>query len=164
MRCDKAVANYAFIDGQNLYAGVRELGWKLDNQRMIDYLARKYRITKCYYFVGYLDRHESLYEHLRMCGYELRFKPVTTDAAGNPKGNVDADLVLQAMIDLQSYDRAIIVSGDGDYYSLVGFLRQQNKLLAVLSPNRRFCSSLLRREAQGQIWFVEDIRHLVERG
>jgi hypothetical protein len=80
-----------------------------------------------------------------------------------PKGNVDADLVLKAMIEWPSYDKAVIVTGDGDYYSLVGHLSAHQKLAAVLAPNRTYCSSLLRRSAGGSLRYIEDIRHLVER-
>jgi len=60
------------------------------------------------------------------------------------KGNVDAELVLHAMIEYKSYDKAVIVSGDGDFYCLLEYLAQQNKLLKVIVPNSRY-SSLLRK-------------------
>lgn len=154
--------NYAFIDGQNLHSGIIQLGWRLDYQKMRHYLSRQYQVTKCYYFLGFVESQDRLYAYLRQCGYDLRFKPVTKDALGNTKGNVDADLVLQAMVDFAKYGRAVVVSGDGDYYSLVAHLRTRHKLRAVLSPNRGFCSTLLKKEARGSLWYVEDVRHLVE--
>ena len=61
------------------------------------------------------------------------------------KGNVDAELVLYASaITYPEYDRAIIVSGDGDFHCLIEFLAQREKLLLVLAPNRHY-SSLLRK-------------------
>lgn len=54
------------------------------------------------------------------------------------KGNIDADLVLYAMKELPNYDKAVIVSGDGDFFSLVEYLAQEKKLLKLLAPNRRF--------------------------
>ncbi len=67
------------------------------------------------------------------------------------------------MIDYPTYDQAVLVTGDGDFYSLAAYLFQQGKLAAVLAPNRQFCSALLKRSARGKIAFVQDIRHLVER-
>ena len=156
------MSNYAFIDAQNLYVGIKQLGWTLDTKKFRDYIGRKYRVTKAYYFIGYMPRNASLYHRLAAEGYELRFKPVVPDASGMPKGNVDADLVLQAMIDVGRYDGAVLVSGDGDYYSLVQYLSAQGKLTAVLSPNRQFCSALLKRSGRGKISYISDIRHIVE--
>jgi uncharacterized LabA/DUF88 family protein len=58
------------------------------------------------------------------------------------KGNIDADLVLYAMKELPNYNKAVIVSGDGDFFSLVEYLAQQKKLLKLLVPNRRFSTLL----------------------
>ena len=155
--------NYAVIDGQNLFSGIRQLGWDLDYQAFRHYLGRKYGVKKAYYFIGYLPQQQRLYRRLQDYGYDLVFKPVVFGADGLPKGNVDADLVLQALIDAAFYDQAVLVTGDGDFYSLVRYLRQQQKLRAVLSPNRAFCSALLKQEARGRLWFVEDLRHRLER-
>jgi len=56
------------------------------------------------------------------------------------KGNVDADLVLWAMKEIPNYDKAIIVSGDGDFHSLIEHLVQRNKLLKVLTPTGHYSS------------------------
>ncbi len=157
------MSNYAFIDGQNLHAGIKQLGWTLDSGKFRQYLTRKYDVAKAYYFIGYLPSQQRLYTALQRAGYELVFKPVVTGAGFDLKGNVDADLVLQAMIDFTAYDRAIIVTGDGDFYSLVRYLKSQNKLQAVLSPNRQFCSALLKQQAGGRLWFVEDLRRQLQR-
>ena len=59
---------------------------------------------------------------------------VGRDGSGAPKGNVDVDLTLHA-VDLKGeYDRAVIITSDGDFASLVAHLRERNKLLTVLSP------------------------------
>ena len=66
---------------------------------------------------------------------------------GKIKGNVDADLVLQAMIDYPNYNKAVIVSGDGDFYCLVNYLRNKGKLLKLMVPDNSRFSSLLRKFA-----------------
>lgn len=58
------------------------------------------------------------------------------------KGNVDAELVLYAMKELPNYDKAIIVSGDGDFFSLAEYLEEQNKLAHILTPNWQYSSLL----------------------
>ncbi len=58
------------------------------------------------------------------------------------KGNVDAELVLYAMKEMPNYDQAIIVSGDGDFFSLAEYLEQQGKLAHILTPNWQYSSLL----------------------
>lgn len=69
--------------------------------------------------------------------------PVTKDPEKPTiKGNVDAELVLYAMKELPNYDQAIIVSGDGDFFSLAEYLEQQGKLAHILTPNWQYSSLL----------------------
>lgn len=114
--------NYAFIDSQNLNLGIQELGWKLDFKRFRVYLKEKYKASKAYLALGYLPENQDLYNSLQGYGYVLIFKPVLKSEDGDVKGNVDAELVLQAMIDYNKYDKAIIVTSDGDFYCLVRYL------------------------------------------
>ena len=89
-------------------------------------------------------------------------KPTIPDDAGHVKGNVDADLVLQAMIDFPKYDKAIIVTSDGDFYSLVKYLRDQEKLEFVMSPYVKTCSSLLKKFAKEKIIFMDNLKGKLE--
>jgi uncharacterized LabA/DUF88 family protein len=75
----------------------------------------------------------------------LVFKPTLKLPSGKVKGNVDAELVLHAMIEYDNYDKAMIVTGDGDLYCLVDYLRKNGKLLNLMVPNRDSFSSLFRR-------------------
>lgn len=157
------MTTYAFIDGQNLHSGIKELSWRLDYGKFRSYLARHYAVTKAFYFIGYMASQQHIYANLSRAGYDLVFKPVVQGGGHDPKGNVDADLVLRAMIEFPNYDRAVLVTGDGDFSSLTDYLTSQGKLRMVLAPNRRYCSSLLKRTAKGNVHFVQDLRHLVER-
>ena len=141
----KQIKNYAFIDSQNLNLGIRQLGWNLDFGRFRVYLKEKYGVTRAYLFLGYVKKNKDMHESLRISGYYLIFKPTIKDNNGCVKGNVDAELVLQAMIDYNKYNKAIIVSGDGDFYCLVKYLRKQGKLEKLLAPNYSNCSTLLKR-------------------
>jgi uncharacterized LabA/DUF88 family protein len=154
--------NYAFIDSNNLILGVREMGWKLDYKKFRRYLKEKYAVTKAYLFIGYLPENQKLYTKLQESGYVLVFKPVLKDRDGKAKGNVDADLVLQAMIDYSEYDKAVLVTSDGDFYCLVQYLRDKNKLEIVLSPNYTKCSVLLTKTAKESICFMDNLRSKLE--
>lgn len=138
---------YAFIDSQNLNLGVRSQGWKLDWRKFRQYLRNKYGVTKAYLFIGQVVGNESLYAFLQECDYILIFKPTLHSRVKGEeivKGNVDAELVLHAMIQYNNYQKAIIVTGDGDFHCLIEYLEEKNKLLKVLAPTNHY-SSLLRK-------------------
>ncbi len=158
----KELNNYAFIDGQNLNLGIQSLGWKLNFIRFRKYLEEKYAVTTAYYFIGYASGNQDLYSFLQKAGYVLMFKPTIPDGDGNIKGNIDADLVLQAMIDYKEYNQAIIVTSDGDFYSLVKYLYGKNKLERVISPYSKTCSSLLKKSAKEKIIFIDNLKNKLE--
>jgi len=105
---------------------------------------------------------ESLYTYLQSSGYVLVFKP-TLEIKGKVKGNVDAKLVLHAMIEYSNYDKAAIVSGDGDFHCLVEYLIKQDKLETLIIPNKYKYSSLLRKFiAENRVGFLNKERHKLE--
>lgn len=144
---NKPISNYAFIDSQNLNLGVRHSGWQLDFGKFRLFLRNKYDIKKAFLFIGYIEGNSSLYQYLQNIGYILIFKNVLQIKKGTKityKGNVDAELVLHTMIEYPNFQKAIIVSGDGDFYCLIEYLEKKNKLEKILVPNKKF-SSLLKK-------------------
>lgn len=138
---------YAFIDSQNLNLGVRSQRWKLDFSRFRVYLKNKYQIEKAFLFIGYVSGNESIYTMMQKSGYIVIFKPtleIKENGKTKIKGNVDAELVLHTMIEYKNYDKAVIVSGDGDFHCLIEHLADKHKLLRILVPNKKY-SSLLRK-------------------
>ena len=71
--------------------------------------------------------------------------------------HVDAELVLQAMIDYEKYDTAVIVTSDGDFRCIVDYFYHQKKLNVALSPNREKCSILLTKAARERIHFLDNL-------
>lgn len=137
--------NYAYIDGQNLTAGLRAQGWKLNQKKFREYLESEFGVTKAYIFVGFMEEQQDMYSALQEVGFIMYFKPMVRYDDGTVKGNVDADMVLQTMIDIDNYDKAVIVSGDGDFAGLIRHLASKNKLKQVIIPNRDKHSSLFKR-------------------
>lgn len=146
---------YAFIDSQNLNLGVSKdiyknkklvyKGWKLDFRRFHQYLLDKFKVKKAFLFIGYIQQNQPLYRSLKGYGFNLVYKPTTKDDNGKAKGNVDAELVLHAAaIEYSNYDKAVIVSGDGDFHCLHEFLQKKRKLHRILIPNSKSESSLLK--------------------
>lgn len=154
---------YAFIDSQNLNVSVQKFGWKMDWRKFRKFLTDKYGVTKAFMFIGYIPENEQLYEQMHDAGYAVVLKPTfdltrphpemmdEAEAAKLPKtsetedkkpvkGNIDAELVLWAMKEMSNYDKAIIVSGDGDFYCLVEYLEQKDRLLHLLAPTGHYSS------------------------
>lgn len=142
----KIKSNYAFIDSQNLNLGIRSQSWKLDFKRFRIFLKDKYNVSKAFLFIGFIKGNESLYKYLEESGFKLIFKPTLEKHEGKKviiKGNVDAELVLHTMIEYKNFNKAIIVSGDGDFHCLVNYLNKKKKLLKIIVPSVKY-SSLLR--------------------
>ena len=151
---------YAFIDSQNLHMGVKELGWKLDYLRFRTYLRDKYHVDKAFIFIGYLPENVKLYSFLQEAGYICIFRPTLTKKDGEVKGNCDAELVLHTMIQFDNYKKALIVSGDGDFQCLAEYLLEKNKLGAILVPNQKKYSALLKFKAyRPYLRFISDLEH-----
>jgi uncharacterized LabA/DUF88 family protein len=155
----KKLANYAFIDNQNLNLGVRKFGWKMDWRKFRAFLRDKYNVEKAFMFIGYMQENEELYTQMHEAGYLVVLKPMVgmfneqktdeekpkTDEKEEkkaPKGNVDTDLVLHVMKEWPNYDKAIIVSGDGDFFSVIEYLDEKGKLLHIMAPNWMYSSLL----------------------
>ena len=156
--------NFAFIDSQNLNLGVKRLGWDLDFKKFRIYLKEKYSVNRAYVFIGFMEENNLLYRSLQKDGYILSFKPVVLDDKGKPKGNIDADLVMQTMVDFHEnqFDKAVIITSDGDFYSLVKFLYEKSKLRMVISPYVKTCSYLLRKSAKERIVFINNLKDKLE--
>jgi uncharacterized LabA/DUF88 family protein len=155
------VKNYAFIDSQNLYLSIKFQGWKLDWKRFRVYLAEHYNITKAYLFIGYIEGNNKLYSELQDAGFICIFKPVLKYKDGTIKGNVDAELVLHAMIEFPNFTKAVIVTGDGDFYCLIQYLLEQEKLMTVLVPNILKYSALLKQFAKKNIAFMNNLKEKI---
>lgn len=113
-------------------------------------------------FIGYIPKNKKLYENLKSFGYNLVFKPTVKDKNGKVKGNVDAELVLYtAVIKYKKYDKAIIISSDGDFRCLHEFLIAKNKLLRIIIPNTKSESSLLK-PFQKYKTFITNEKHKLE--
>jgi uncharacterized LabA/DUF88 family protein len=146
---------YAFIDSQNLNVGTQKFGWKMNWIRFRKFLAEEYGVTKAFMFIGYIPENEALYDQMYDAGFMVVLKQTfdMTKVREEPKehvegekeeekrpikGNIDADLVLWVMKEISNYDKAIIVSGDGDFFSLVEYLEGKKRLAHILTPSGHY--------------------------
>lgn len=156
---------YAFIDSQNLNLGIRDQGWKLDFARFRVYLKDKYKVEKAFLFIGFLEKNKQLYKNLTDSGYILITKPAIEyyeDGKIRIKGNVDAELVLHSMIQYSNYDKAVIITGDGDFHCLLKYLTDKHKLQNLLIPNKHKYSQLLSNFKE-RTDFVTNLRNKLEK-
>ncbi|EKD30096.1 MAG: RtsE [uncultured bacterium (gcode 4)] len=154
--------NYAFIDAQNLNSGLYKLGWKIDWKRFREYLREEKWVEIAYVFLGFMLGNQDLYLMLQRSGFVVVFKEILTTESGEVKGNIDAEMILQAMIDYDRYDQALIVSGDGDFTCLLRYLGQNNKLLGVLAPYEKGLSSLIQKFAGDKVEYLRSLRKKIE--
>lgn len=150
--------NYAFIDSQNVYLSIKSQGWDIDWTRFRIYLKEHYKIEKAFLFIGYIEGNNKIYTKLQEAGFICIWKPVLKYRDGTIKGNVDAELVLHTMIEIQNFDKAVIVTGDGDFYCLIQYLLENNKLKIVLVPSHDKYSALLKKFAKKNISFMNNLK------
>lgn len=138
----KNTGNVAFIDGQNLFLSTKS--WGLDFARFRKYLSEKYNVEKAYYFIGVMeDKQQSLYVALQEAGFIVRFRNHSEKSLSKKKGNVDTDIVFYIMKGLYKKElkgKVVLISGDGDYFSMVKFLEDEDLLAKIIFPGKNYSS------------------------
>ncbi|MYZ48703.1 NYN domain-containing protein [Propylenella binzhouense] len=148
-----------FIDGANLYATSRSLGFDIDYRRLLsDFREKGYLVRASYYTALAEDQEYSsirpLIDWLDYNGYRIVTKPLKefTDAQGRRKvkGNMDIELTVDAMETAEHVDHIVLFSGDGDFRYLVEALQRRGKKVTVASTMKTqppMISDDLRRQA-----------------
>ncbi|GAB4234661.1 MAG: NYN domain-containing protein [Methyloligellaceae bacterium] len=131
-----------FIDGANLYATARALGFDIDYKRLLALFREKGQLVRALYYTALPEDQEyssirPLIDWLDYNGYSMVTKPTKefTDASGRRKikGNMDIELAVDAMSMAEHLDHIVLCSGDGDFRSLVAALQHRGLRVSVLS-------------------------------
>lgn len=153
-----------FIDGANLYATSRALGFDIDYKKMLTYFGEQGYLLRAYYYTALIEDQEyssirPLIDWLDYNGYRVITKPTKefTDSSGRRKvkGNMDMELAVDAMELSNTVDHMVIFSGDGDFRYLVEALQRKGRKVTVISTtktNPAMIADDLRRQADN---FVE---------
>ena len=157
-RVQNKKANYAFIDNENVNVSVKRLWWKIDRTKFRKWLKKDFDVEVAYLFMGYMPEYQKMYDFFESIGYTLIFKKVRQGDHIPNKGNIDTDLVLHTMIQYSKYHQAVIVSGDGDFTSLVEHLANKKKLRCVIAPNKRRTSDFLQEATEGRFLFLDGFK------
>ncbi len=131
-----------FIDGANLYATSKSLGFDIDYKRLLSEFKNESYLLRAYYYTALAEEQEyssirPLIDWLDYNGYTVVTKPTKefVDAAGRRKikGNMDIELAVQAMEMAESIDHMVLFSGDGDFRSLVEAIQRKGRKVTVVS-------------------------------
>jgi uncharacterized LabA/DUF88 family protein len=116
-------------------------------------------VEEASYFLGFTDEaQQDLYSNLQKAGFIVCFREHHSALKATKKGNVDTDIVFEAMkvlIERDDFGKVLLVSGDGDYKKLVDYLIKKGRFEKILFPNRQFASSLYRRLAPQYYDYLE---------
>ena len=155
-----------FIDGANLYAASKSLGFDIDYRKLLSAFQKRGYLLRAYYYTALVEDQEyssirPLIDWLDYNGYKVVTKPAKefTDSAGRRKikGNMDIELAVDAMQLTDTVDHFVIFSGDGDFRSLVEALQRKGRKVSVvstLSTQPPMISDELRRQADHFIELV----------
>ncbi|MFL2669133.1 MAG: NYN domain-containing protein [Alphaproteobacteria bacterium] len=131
-----------FIDGSNLYATARALGFDIDYKNLLDLFSSKGQLVRAYYYTALMEDQEympirPLVDWLDYNGYTMVTKPTKefTDTMGRRKikGNMDMELAIDVLEMAEHLDHAILFSGDGDFRRLVEAVQRRGVRVTVVS-------------------------------
>ena len=134
-----------FIDGSNLYAAAKSLGFDIDYKLLRTEFMRRGKLLRAFYYTALLDNEEyspirPLVDWLNYNGFTMITKAAKefTDSQGRRKvkGNMDIELTVNAMELAQHVDHIVLFSGDGDFPPLVESLQRQGVRVSVVSTVR----------------------------
>ena len=163
-----------FIDGSNLYAAARALGFDIDYKRLLDVFQKDGRLIRAFYYTALMEDQEyspirPLVDWLHYNGYSMVTKPAKefTDSLGRRKvkGNMDIELAVDAMELAPYLDHAVIFSGDGDFRPLIEALQRKGVRVSVVSTIRSqppMIADELRRQADNFIE-LDELRYVIGR-
>jgi len=131
-----------FIDGANVMYQQRHLGWKIDWEKLLHCINEDYRVVSARYYTALKEPpsedQKSFHRMLATTGFSLKTKqlkkvkdPDTGDIIY--KGNLDIELVIDALSTIEQYDIFILFSGDSDFVPLITALHQQRKIVKAFS-------------------------------
>ncbi len=163
-----------FIDGANLYAAARTLGFDIDYKRLLDMFSSEGHLIRAFYYTAVVEDQDyspirPLVDWLDYNGFTMVTKPTKefTDSYGRRKikGNMDIELAIDVMEMAERLDHVVLFSGDGDFRRLVEAIQRKGVRVSVVSTVRTsppMVADELRRQADH---FVEldEIRSEISR-
>ncbi|MBT3700247.1 MAG: NYN domain-containing protein [Alphaproteobacteria bacterium] len=156
-----------FIDGSNLYAAARALGFDIDYRRLLEIFREQTRVVRAFYYTALIEDQEyspirPLVDWLDYNGYTMVTKPTKefTDSMGRRKikGNMDIEIAVDAIEMAEHLDHIVLFSGDGDFRRMVEAVQRKGLRVTVVSTVRSqppMIADELRRQADVFIDLVD---------
>ena len=163
-----------FIDGSNLYAAARALGFDIDYKLLRSEFLRRGKLVRAYYYTALLEDQEyspirPLVDWLDYNGFTMVTKPAKEfiDSMGRRKvkGNMDIELAIDAMEMAEKVDHIVLFSGDGDFKPLISAIQRKGCRVSVVSTIRSqppMIADDLRRQADNFIE-LEELKDVIGR-
>ena len=163
-----------FIDGANLYAAAKALGFDIDYKLLRQEFVRRGKMLRAFYYTALLENDDyspirPLVDWLNYNGYTMVTKPakefIDSQGRRKVKGNMDIELAVNAMELAPHIDHMVIFSGDGDFRPLVESLQRQGVRVSVVSTIRSqppMIADELRRQADNFIE-LEELKDVIGR-
>ena len=161
-----------FIDGSNLYAAAKSIGFDIDYKRLLKFFSGQSNFIRAYYYTALIDDQEyspirPLVDWLDYNGYTMITKPTKefTDSAGRRKikGNMDIEIAIDMMEMADKLDHMVLFSGDGDFRRLVEAVQNKGARVTVISTVKSsppMCADELRRQSDQFVDIVDLKDHI----
>jgi len=143
-----------FIDASNIYFSQKTLGWRIDFKRLLDYFKDNTDLFRIAFYSALNPeniKERKFHDFLEIIGYIVKHKKIKfikdgedQKYGGHHKGNVDVDLTIDAVHFRDEYDSFALLSGDGDFESLLKYLKAYHKHCIVLSTKGHVSIELIR--------------------
>jgi uncharacterized LabA/DUF88 family protein len=161
-----------FVDGANMfYTQKKGLGWFFDPAKLLKTLVGEQMLADAFWYMGQKQppdpRDESFARFLAYAGYTIRTKPLKTiqdfaTGQSTQKANLDIEIVLDMFSTTDLYDKAILLSGDGDFERALDLLRSRGKQICVVST-QNWIAAELRMVVGSHYIDLQDLRPQIER-
>ena len=136
---------YAFIDASNIHYGSKEAGFTVDYAKLRSYLTSRFSASRLFYF-GAIDEMKeddrAFKAELLSLGYELKLVRLKIFKDGKKKADTDSRMTFEMMKMFGEYDRAVVLSGDGDFYWVLEYLKDVKEKVWLLGMASRTARDL----------------------
>ena len=143
---------YVFIDAANILYSQQTLRWRVDYKTLKDYFEKECELRAIYFYTGRVgenNKQSSFLKKLKSLGYQVRAKEVKRIRISRNvyewKGNLDAELIIDALKNADNFDTCILMSGDSDFAPLIDELKSRKKRIIVMSTKHHISRELIER-------------------
>lgn len=143
---------YVFIDAANILYSQQTLQWRVDYAKLQKYFKSECDVRGIHFYTGRVgdnEKQNAFLEKLGSLGYRVKAKEVKRIKIGKNsyewKGNLDAELIIDALKHSDEFDTCVLMSGDSDFAPLVDELKAREKWVVVMSTKHHISRELIER-------------------